>query len=118
MVDNKSKYRIIAAMRKVFSYSELRKNFLKTHKYKKLIGKFKNGKDKFATLIKCCKCLESFKECEIQVDHIEPVVEPSVGFIDFDYYMLRLFCDVSNLQVLCKPCHKGKTKNENIKRTI
>ena len=46
------------------------------------------------------------------VDHINPVVDPSVGFTTWDEYIERMFCEADNLQLLCKSCHDSKTKQE------
>lgn len=48
------------------------------------------------------------------VDHIEPVVDPSVGFTSWDDYINRLFCEEDNLQVLCKACHDKKSYKEKL----
>lgn len=47
----------------------------------------------------------------ISVDHIKPVV-PAKGFTTWDSVVSRMFCELSNLQILCKDCHNNKTKNE------
>lgn len=60
----------------------------------------------------CAMCEEEFTSKDIQVDHIEPVVDPKKGFKDWNTYIPRLFCEKSNLQVLCTSCHKEKTKQE------
>ena len=52
---------------------------------------------------------------ELQVDHIQPVVGPE-GFTTWDAYIDQLFCDESNLQVLCLDCHKSKTLIEKGER--
>jgi hypothetical protein len=49
-------------------------------------------------------------------DHIDPVVDPVVGFVDWDTFISRLFCETENLQVLCKQCHDLKTQDEKNKR--
>ena len=61
---------------------------------------------------KCTSCNEDFTSTNIQVDHIKPAVDPKKGFISWDSFIKRLFVDESGLQVLCKPCHKTKTKTE------
>jgi hypothetical protein len=50
---------------------------------------------------------------EISLDHIEPVVDPHLGFVDWNNYIERLFCEASGFQVLCKTCHSAKSKREN-----
>lgn len=68
-------------------------------------------------LYRCNSCLNEFTRKQIAVDHIKPVV-PINGYksgLDFDAneFAERLFCEANNLQVLCKDCHKQKTKKEN-----
>jgi 5-methylcytosine-specific restriction endonuclease McrA len=61
---------------------------------------------------KCAGCKEEFTQKDVQVDHIKPVVDPKKGFISWDVYIDRMFCESKNLQVLCKDCHTTKTKKE------
>ena len=62
----------------------------------------------------CNCCAELFKHSEVQVDHIEPVVDPKTGFIDWNTYIDRMFVlHVKDYQVLCKECHACKSKEEN-----
>lgn len=66
---------------------------------------------------RCAMCKgENFGPKEIQLDHIQPVIDPHVGFVDWNTYIERLFCDVPNWQLLCKPCHNTKTDMENLIR--
>lgn len=64
----------------------------------------------------CALCKQIVGRKEIQIDHIEPVVDTTQGFVSWDEYIPRMFCEKKGYQVLCKPCHKGKTKEENMKR--
>ena len=48
----------------------------------------------------------------VQVDHIIPVVDPIEGFVSWDEYIKRMFCEEDGLQVLCHACHTRKTKDE------
>ena len=52
----------------------------------------------------------------MHIDHIQPVVETSVGFVDWNTYISRLFCSSNNLQLLCPLCHKNKTLVEQQER--
>lgn len=61
---------------------------------------------------KCAVCKEEFPATQIQVDHKRPVVDPKKGFVDWNTYIERMFCDKKNLQALCKGCHKTKTTKE------
>lgn len=65
-----------------------------------------------AKLYTCASCAKLFTAKAIEIDHIEPVVNPVTGFTTWDDYISRLFCPTYNLQALCKPCHKQKTKEE------
>ena len=81
------------------------------------IEKKKNpASGKIASFYKCNKCKKAFTAKNIQVDHINPVVDPVVGFVDWEVFIKRLFCDKKNLQILCLVCHKKKTEVEKIKR--
>ncbi len=75
--------------------------------------KKKNSKTgRLAQHFRCAQCSLDFPATAVQVDHIKPVVDPRKGFTTWDTYIKRLFCDKGNFQVLCKPCHKIKTKEE------
>ena len=50
------------------------------------------------------------------IDHIEPIV-PVTGWISWDSCIERMFCESSNLQLLCKECHDSKSKEETAERT-
>lgn len=66
---------------------------------------------------RCAACSGEFPQTLIQVDHINPVVDPQEGFTTWDDVISNLFCEQDNLQVLCKPCHKIKTQNERKSRS-
>jgi 5-methylcytosine-specific restriction endonuclease McrA len=59
-------------------------------------------------LYRCAECKQTNKRKNIEVDHIVAIGR----FTTFDLYIERLFCDTSGLRVLCKMCHKGKTKTD------
>lgn len=112
-MDKKLKNKITAALRKLSYQWEVRGQVLDASKSRECVGKYKNGKDKFLNMYKCNMCQKKFPSGEVQVDHKEPVIDPKVGFINWDTYITRLFCAIENLQVLCKRCHNIKTKREN-----
>jgi len=60
----------------------------------------------------CDICHGLFTSKEIDIDHIFPVIDIVTGFVDWNTYIERLFCDVENLAALCKQCHSEKTKIE------
>lgn len=63
----------------------------------------------------CAICNKTYTKKEIQLDHIEPVVDLT-GFVDWNTYVARLFCDKSGFAVLCTTCHDSKTELENSAR--
>lgn len=77
------------------------------------VGKKENPKTgREAKMYMCNSCKNEFSSKDVQVDHIEPVVDPVIGFKDWDTFIDRLYCSVEKLQVLCLTCHKEKTKEE------
>ena len=48
----------------------------------------------------------------IVADHIEPIVDPDVGFVGFDEWVARAFVEIEAFQALCDECHTIKTKKE------
>ena len=88
-----------------------------------------------AVMYRCAECKELYSEkkdgkSQIQVDHIEPVLDTKIGFKDWNMWIERMFLgvdvwdekkgnipDVSDkLQILCLKCHKEKTDRENKER--
>lgn len=65
---------------------------------------------------KCEDCGEIFKQKEIQIDHIEPVIDIRLGFTTWDDYIIRLFVDPDKLQGICASCHNSKTLREDAMR--
>ncbi len=49
-----------------------------------------------------------FTAKDVQVDHIKAMGTGQT----WDQWIEGLFCEKENLQVLCKPCHAIKTKEE------
>lgn len=93
---------IIAHLRKIFFFSPLRREALE---------KAKKGERYL-----CAATNKRFGIKEVMVDHINPVVEPEKGFLDWNTFISRLFCPVEELQVLSKAAHKIKTQAENKRR--
>jgi len=58
----------------------------------------------------------NLKTTQVNLDHVVPVVEPAVGFVDWNTFIDRLFCDESNFQIICIPCHDIKTSLEDAQR--
>lgn len=89
---------IKAALRRTWSKSKQRQGALNA-------AKISYG------LYKCSDCKQTHKRKNIEVDHIIAIGR----FTTFDLYIERLFCDTSGIRVLCKPCHKVKTKSDKQK---
>lgn len=90
-------------------------------KYKALkeafAGRKVNAKTgKLAMHYTCAACKKLYVATDVQVDHIKPVVDPKKGFVSWDIYINRMFCEIENLQVLCKTDHKIKTDQEKLER--
>lgn len=107
---------------KGFITSVIRAGFRKFPAKYEALNKAKAGKKintasgRIAEHYKCAKCKKHFVNKDVQVDHKDPVVDPEVGFVDWNTFIDRLYCMGENLQVLCTPCHKVKTATERIKR--
>jgi 5-methylcytosine-specific restriction endonuclease McrA len=59
----------------------------------------------------CNKCKDWFKSDEVNIDHIEPAGSLNCSN-DLPSFVDTLFCEVDNLQTLCKVCHDEKTQLE------
>lgn len=73
------------------------------------INKTTNRKVK---LYRCCHCKNLFMQKEMKADHISPVVDPKIGFVDWNTFINRLFVEIDGFQALCKSCHDKKTNEE------
>ena len=104
---------VISALRSYMKRFPPKWKALKAASLGRLINK-RSGR--LAEHYRCAECLEPFVARDVQVDHINPVVDPAKGFEDWPTYMERLYCEADNLQVLCKPCHKEKTNAERKER--
>jgi hypothetical protein len=104
---------------RTFITSTLRGGFRKyPPKYETLkaasVGKKVNAKtNRMAEHFTCNMCKGEFPAKEVQVDHVDGVICPYTGFVDWNTYVDRLFCSDDNLQVLCTDCHDEKTRGEN-----
>jgi len=60
----------------------------------------------------CAMCNGHFKNKEIVIDHVDPVVDVEKGWVDWNEFVDRMFCEQEGFQVLCKTCHGVKTNLE------
>jgi 5-methylcytosine-specific restriction endonuclease McrA len=66
----------------------------------------------------CQVCNNWVSSTKIAVDHIIPVVSVDDGFVDWNTFVERLWCDKINLQRICDFCHKDKTNKERTERLL
>jgi len=70
-------------------------------------------------LHKCECCGELFAQGDLRADHRQPVVDPNVGFVSWDVFIDRMFCEADGYDAICETCHAKKTAQENeIRRQI
>jgi hypothetical protein len=77
--------------------------------------KTNSASGRIAQHYRCKICTGEYPATQVEVDHMVPVVDATLGFTTWDSYIENMFCDKENLQVVCKPCHKIKTKGERNK---
>ena len=104
-------YKVLSAIRRCFSRSKTHREVLNMAKTDELGPK--GGKR-----YRCCICGESFGIKEVHVDHIDCVVplDKTAESMTWDEIIKRIFCDITNLQVICTTDHKIKSKEENLLR--
>lgn len=107
---------LINKLRQASRFWKAKNLVIKAAKEKVKVGKFKNGKTKFKTKVKCNSCKKLFELKEIEVNHIIPVVDIEKGFENWQAYIDRLFCKTTNLECLCHKCHNRITETQNKKR--
>jgi len=105
MLDKALQQYIERSLRRAWSRSLARRQCLENAKEVYFIGKMRRVR------FKCAHCGKWFNRDEVQVDHIAPV-RPIGGFDSWDATLERLFVGPEGLQVLCKPDHKEKSKEE------
>ena len=77
---------------------------------------YKNGNKKHKYQWQCALCSNWFlSEEEMEVDHIVEI-GPFDG--SWDTYISKMYCQVSELQVLCVSCHAKKTATYNSSRKL
>lgn len=107
-----SKY-VFAALRRIWRWSPQRKLILK--KAWKCDGHEKPASQRCKKCRWACfKCKKLINAKAKQVDHTFPVVDPVIGFVDWNTYIKRLLeVPVGDLAVMCKNCHQIKSATEN-----
>lgn len=72
---------------------------------------------RLAMHVECAECGSHVPKGMAHVDHIVPVVGVD-GWTNWDDYVHNMFCEIDNLRVLCKPCHKVVTDAETLERKL
>lgn len=103
------------AGRRVFGRSDLRRAIIEKAIIK---GHVEPTRKAVKFWVKCEECGKLEAKSNVQVDHKQPVVPLEVAAEDmsFDELFDRMWCAEENLQIVCKPCHQKKTKEENKER--
>ena len=117
-LDTKTIKLIQNQLRKSSIIWHIRAEVLKEAKTRMHIGQYKNGKDKYKVKYKCACCKRPYNDDQVEVDHIIEVANDTLPPSKMDQenlfkWISQLFCDKSNLQVLCIGCHQAKTNNFN-----
>tara|TARA_R110002096_G_scaffold276047_2_gene469767 strand:- start:14 stop:478 length:465 start_codon:yes stop_codon:yes gene_type:complete len=117
-IDTKTIKLIQNALRRSTVMWHVKNEVIKESKTRNKIGVYKNGKDKYKNKFKCAKCEKLWNDDQVEVDHIievaHDVLPPSkMRQEDLFQWISQLFCEKSNLQVLCIGCHQAKTNNFN-----
>ena len=96
-----------SAIRKSFSRSSIYKDFIDSKKIEWYAGKRRR------VSYVCNSCKLKFSKNMVQVDHIIPIGKGVYQSIhDAHYFYSLVYCPDTNLQILCKDCHKKKTADE------
>jgi hypothetical protein len=74
--------------------------------------KINKSSGRIAMHFECACCKGHFPQKQVAADHIDPVVDPAKGFVDWNTFIDRLFIELEGFQVLCKDCHQLKTNKE------
>ena len=97
--------------RKIFVISSLRRASYRWYPRYDALKVARQGRNEY----ECNKCHKLCDKKDTQMDHTIPIVA-SIGFTNFDSYIERMFCPSQGFQVLCKTCHKEKSKQEQKER--
>ena len=105
-IDLRERNKLLSAVKRVFSRSQLRKEVME-----KALSKKRGPRG--GKMYNCSGCKTAYSK--VQVDHKDPVIPIGQAFKDMSWDLVieqRLYCSPKNLQVLCTDCHKEKSKQE------
>jgi len=102
------------ALMRVFSRSDLRKEAIATS----IIAYSDPKRPRVTKWSMCRSCLNPTPTYLMDVDHVEPKipVDKSLEEMTWDQLVDNTWCDITNLQPICRPCHKIKSAVENKER--
>lgn len=103
---------IRTGLRQAFIRSKYRAEFMRTKRVETVQYK-KNGDEMKRPMVryKCVECSGMYAGDKINVDHINKVGS-FIDIMDIEKFFFRIWCDFSNLQILCVECHNLKTNRE------
>lgn len=107
---------IRSSLRRTFSRSPIVRAVMMAHRRE--VPRFnKDGSrhKKDAVQYQCGVCGEWVGSTHVAVDHKDSVI-PETGFTNWEDFIKRLFCDPSNLQIICSVDHDKKTNAERAAR--
>lgn len=61
---------------------------------------------------RCALCSHIVGNKDLAIDHIKPVVDPVRGFVSWDEYIARMFCEQDGFRAICKDCHDNVTASQ------
>jgi len=102
------------AVRRVFSRSDLRRAVVDAARIKHTDPE----RPRVKKWGRCAECKQPTAAYQMQIDHISPIVPIHLTLADmsWDTVVDRTWCVEANLQALCIPCHKEKSKHERKER--
>lgn len=104
------------AIRRAFARSELRERVGKKNR----ISHHDPDRPRIKNWSFCDGCGQVVPDYSTAVDHIDPVIPLNSSFEEMEVgdVVDRTWCEESNLQVLCEPCHYFKTACERKERKV
>ena len=69
-------------------------------------------------LHRCERCAGIFSQSDMVADHRQPVVEPEIGFVDWNTYISRMFVESDAFDSICVTCHASITAEQNQIRAL
>lgn len=77
------------------------------------VGKHNNpATGRMRKMYRCECCQELFPQKDMRADHVEPVVDPETGFVDWNTFIERMFVEFDGYSAICIGCHQVKSAHE------